>query len=161
MVPIALRPGGHREFVRCEILRREIALGVYIWLFSVQVRLRERKTAQPGRVMLQTLLPIVCRTVEIEPHVVGQGLCIRHRRLRRHRGTNDEMLDQMRPLRLLRAVTGQAHWRVGENRDVRAAWKIHGYDTNAVAESDGFSGRWFGEGALTAQHTDHRGEQQE
>ena len=92
--------------------------------------------------------------------MVGQGLGVRHRRFRRYSRANDEMLNQMCPLRLLRAITGQAHRRVSENRDVRAAGKINGHDTNAVGESDGFGGRWFGQGMLRAQRTYHRGEQQ-
>jgi len=98
IVPIPLRPRGHREFVRCEIRRCEITLRVYFRFFGVEIRLRERKAAQPVRVMLQALPPIIRRAVEVETHVVGQGLGVRHRRLRRHCGTNDEMLDQMRPL---------------------------------------------------------------
>ena len=57
-MPIALIPGRHCKFMRRKISRREIAFLVHLWLFSIQVRLRERNPFQPAPVMPQALLPV-------------------------------------------------------------------------------------------------------
>src|SRR5687767_12907536 len=66
--------------------------------------------------------------------MVRKRLSVRALEVVREGGTDDEMLDEMRPLGLPWVVAAKTHRRKGEERDVSAFWEVDDDDTHAVGK---------------------------